>query len=160
MLKDLIALSPESRVWIYPSTRELTHEELDAVRPVLFSFLERWTAHNQSLVTYGNIFHRRFLGLFVDESLTGASGCSIDSSVNFVKTVGGELDVDFFNRQYVHFLINDEIVVHQLNDVKSLYDKGIIDENTLFFNNLVKTKKEFLQFWVIPVKDGWLRRFL
>lgn len=160
MLKDLIALAPESRVWIYPASREITYDELDAIRPGLFLFLERWTAHNKSLNTYGNVFHRRFLGLFVDESLTGASGCSIDSSVHFVQNLGQQLDIDFFNRQDIHLLIEEEVVTYKLNDLKSLFSNGIIDENTLFFNNLVKTKEQFLNSWVIPIKDGWAKRFI
>jgi hypothetical protein len=160
MLKDLIALEPDSRVWVYPASREISYNELDAIRPVIHEFLERWTAHNQSLVTYGNIFHQRFLCLFVDESVAGASGCSIDASVHFIQELGNQLNIDFFDRQQVQFLIDDKVVSYALSEVKKMKDSGAIDENTLFFNNLVKTKKEFIDSWVVSVKDGWLRRFL
>jgi hypothetical protein len=160
MLKDLIALAPESRVWVYPASREIKYEELDVVRPILFSFLERWTAHNQSLITYGNIFHQRFVGLFVDESAAGASGCSIDSSVHFIQNLGEQLSIDFFNRQSVQFLIEDQVVTYQLQDLKDKYKQGLINEDTLFFDNLVKTKEQFLKSWIIPIKTGWVRRFI
>jgi hypothetical protein len=160
MLKDLIALEPHSRVWVYPASREINYEELDIVRPILFSFLERWTAHNQTLVTYGNIFHQRFVALFVDESAAGASGCSIDSSVHFIQNLGEQLRIDFFNRQSVQFLIEDQVVTYQLHDLKDKYNQGLINEDTLFFNNLVKTKEQFLKSWIIPIKAGWVRRFI
>jgi len=78
MILDLIALENTSRVWLYQADRDLTYDELDDVREDIFNFLGGWTAHAAELHTYGNIFHRRFLGLFVDETAsTGASGCSI-----------------------------------------------------------------------------------
>ncbi|MBK9689769.1 MAG: hypothetical protein IPO65_19330 [Saprospiraceae bacterium] len=70
MVRELIALGPESRAWIYAADRELTYEGLDIAREMLFPFLEEWTSHSKELMCYGNIFHQRFLGIFVDESLS------------------------------------------------------------------------------------------
>ena len=44
------------------------------------------------------LYKNRFLILAVDESQASASGCSIDSSVKFVKAMESELGTDFFNR--------------------------------------------------------------
>lgn len=95
MVRELIALGPESRAWIYAADRELTYEELDIAREMLFPFLEEWTSHSKELMCYGNIFHQRFLGIFVDESLSQASGCSIDTSSRFVQQLSEKLKVDF-----------------------------------------------------------------
>ena len=160
MIKDLIALENTSRVWIYPADKEFSYEELDAVRPVIFEFLDNWTSHNRDLVSYGNVFHRRFLALFVDESMAGASGCSIDKSVHFVQHLGNQLDKDFFNRQDVYFLINDEVVKYHLNELRQLAEDGTITEDSLFFDNLVNSKGSFLENWVKPVKEGWVSRFI
>jgi hypothetical protein len=160
MIKDLIALDNSSRVWIYPSSEEFSHDELEMIRPEIFNFMDQWTSHNRTLVSYGNIFHKRFLALFVDESIAGASGCSIDSSVHFVKHIGSKYNKDFFNRQEVYVLENEEVVKYQLKDLKSLNETGKINRDTLFFDNLVNTKEAFIKSWVKPIGEGWLNRFL
>ncbi len=162
MILDLIALEDSSRVWIYQANRELSYEELDFARDKLFPFLEQWTSHNQSLCVYGNIFHRRFLGLFVDGSKSSSpSGCSIDSSVNFIKTLGAELNIDFFNRMIFAYFENEEdIITASKDEFIQLYSEGKINQETMVFDNLVETKGDFLKRWVIPLKDSWHANFV
>ena len=160
MIKDLIALDNSSRVWIYASSEEFTYDELDEIRPEIQNFLQHWTSHNRDLVSYGNIFHKRFLALFVDESKAGASGCSIDKSVHFIQHLGSRFNKDFFNRLNIYFLIDDEVISCHMNHVPALVADGKIDGDTLFFDNLVSDKATFLNSWIKPVKEGWLKRYL
>jgi hypothetical protein len=46
----------------------------------------------------GEVLNPYFVALAVDLTHENASGCSIDASVRFIKSVGAELNVDFFNR--------------------------------------------------------------
>ncbi len=161
MIKDLIALSPNSRVWIYASDKELSYKELDEIRPEILNFLDGWTSHNNELVSYGNVFHKRFLALFVDETAAGASGCSIDKSVHFVEYLSKKYNKDFFDRQNVYFLSEEETVIpYSLNEIPGQYKMGKINPESLFFDNLVNTKESFLREWIKPVKDGWVNRFI
>jgi hypothetical protein len=161
MLVDLIALDNSARVWVYQGDRELEDDELIEAREHIFGFMDQWTAHNQKLLTYGNIFHRRFLCLFVDESLAGASGCSIDSSVHFIEQLGNALKIDFFDRSNVCFLDNEENI-HSipLAEVNSAFQTGVVKSDTFFFDNLVKTKADFLTKWTTPLNQSWISRFL
>lgn len=160
MIRDLIALDDSSKVWVYQSSRALTYEELDDSRPVIFDFLDAWTSHNNKLVTYGNIFHQRFLAFFVDESIAGASGCSIDKSVHFVENLGVELNVDFFDRETFTYLKDDLVQDVKKNDLGHLVKNEIIDMNTLFFDNLVATKHDFIKNWIKPLNNSWHKRFI
>ena len=157
---DLIALDNSSKVWLYQADREFSYEELDTIREDLFHFLTAWTSHNNELMCYGNVFHKRFLGLFVDESKAGVSGCSIDKSVKFVNALGQKLDVGFFDRMTHAFLENDEVHTLPHDKLSESYEAGKINDNTLFFDNLVKTKGDFLTSWIKPLKDSWHTRFL
>ena len=161
MILDLIALSNESRVWIYQAKREFTYEELDAVRHRLFPFLTEWTSHNQALSTYGNVFHKRFIALFVDESKAHkASGCSIDASVHFMQSLEHEFQNPLFDRMDYAYMVDEEIYTIHHNDLAQAYEKGHITDETLFFDNLVKTKGDFLKEWLKPLKDSWHFRFI
>lgn len=160
MIRDLIALDDTSKVWVYQASRALTHEELDESRPVVFDFLDAWTSHNKDLITYGNIFHQRFLAFFVDESIAGASGCSIDKSVHFVENLGVELNVDFFDRETFTYLKEDNVEEVKRMDLAALVANNVIDMNTLFFDNLVNTKHDFLKNWIKPLNNSWHKRFI
>ena len=162
MILDLIALDGTARVWIYQADRELTYDELDDIREDLQAFMSEWTAHSAELHTYGNVFHRRFLGLFVDESMAAsASGCSIDASVRFVQAMGSKYGIDFFDRMTYSYMDSDE-VIHSIKhtELASAYKAGMITDSTLFFDHLVKDKSSFLTSWLVPLKDSWHFRFV
>jgi hypothetical protein len=160
MIRDLIALDKSAKVWIYQSDRDFTYDELDDIRPKVFEFLEGWTSHNQGLLTYGNIFHLRFLAFFVDENVAGASGCSIDKSVHFVQSIGDSLSINFFNRNEFSYLKDDVVRFINKQDMKSAYANKLIDDKTLFFDHLVKTKGDFLKNWLVPLAHSWHKKFL
>ena len=160
MIKDLIALDNSSRVWIYASSEEFSYDELDEARPEIYHFLDQWTSHNRNLISYGNIFHRRFLAFFVDESFSGASGCSIDKSVHFIEYLGQKFNKDFFNRMNLQFLIDEEVFQCHMQHLPAMISEGKINGETLFFDNLVKNKDQFLNAWIKPMKDSWLKRYL
>jgi len=160
MLADLIALSDNSRVWLYQADRVLSDEEKDEMKVAIFDFVKQWTAHSKDLLAYGNIFHNRVLGLFVDETLMGASGCSIDSSVKFVTQLGNHFNVDFFNRMLFSYLIDETIYTVTQPELKALYANGTIHDKTLMFDNLVKNKGDFLTSWLKPLEESWVKRFV
>src|SRR5690242_11524154 len=102
-------LPPDSRIWIYQSDRELTTEEVEQIKDETRKFLESWTAHNQTLKAGCEIRYNRFLILMVDEKSAGASGCSIDKSVHFIKSIEKNFKVSFFDRMMFAFKRNDRV---------------------------------------------------
>lgn len=91
-------LNPASRVWLYQSNKALTPSEMSWLQDELNRFTEQWAAHGNQLQAAGKVLNPFFIALAVDLTHENASGCSIDASVRFVKSVGNELNVDFFNR--------------------------------------------------------------
>ena len=87
-----------SKVWVYTANRLLTSNEQKFIVAEMDLFLGSWAAHGSGLKADGVLAHNQFIILTVDESATGASGCSIDSSVKFIKAIGNELNIDFFDR--------------------------------------------------------------
>ena len=160
MILDLIALDNSSKVWIYQSDKEFTYDELDVAREEIYHFLNDWTAHARELACYGNIFHKRFLAFFVDESSASASGCSIDKSVRFVENLGKKLDKNFFDRMTYAYMKEEEIYTIPHAQLKSAFSSNEIDMQTLFFDNLVKSKGDFLTSWIKPLEESWHKKFL
>lgn len=161
MLTDLQELNGQARVWIYPSDSVFSEQNKDEINIHLNRFITSWTAHNQALKSYGNVFHNQFVTLFVDETMTSASGCSIDSSVRFVQELGKHYQVDFFNRMLFSYIDADSKVISlKAPAFKQAFADGKITEDTMVFDHLVKTKEDFEKSWMKPLKDSWHKRFV
>ncbi len=154
-------LSDDSRVWIYQSNRPLTEKETTYVNDQLADFTQRWTSHNRDLKAFGTVFHNRFVVLMVDETQAGASGCSIDSSVHFLQQLQQHLGVDLFDR--MTFAWTDQhgqIRTASRDNFARLYRDGQLGDETPVFDHLVKTKKQFREQWIRPLKESWHARMV
>jgi len=78
-------LPDTTRVWIYQAQTPFTENKIAEIRQHISNFTTSWVSHNNQLRAFGDIYHNQFIVLMVDESLAGASGCSIDKSVHFIK---------------------------------------------------------------------------
>ena len=105
-------LSPSSKVWVYTSNRDFHITEVNFIEDSLKMFIPQWAAHGAKLIGNGAVYKSRFVIISVDESQVNASGCSIDSSVHFIKKLGAELGVDFFSRM--------EMVIEENGELKLL----------------------------------------
>jgi hypothetical protein len=152
--------SPESRVWIYQSSRLFSLSEALEIEDLLTEFCATWQAHGAGVKGYGNLFFGRFLVLMADESATTVSGCSTDSSVRFVKALGQRFGVDFFDRQQLAFVVRDKIELLPMNQLAYAIEHRFITGDTLYFNNVAATKQDFETTWIIPVNQSWLARKL
>jgi len=148
-----------SRVWIYQSDRQFSEDEISKIAGVATEFCNQWAAHGTPLLSSFKILHNKFLVLAVDEGANTASGCSIDSSVRFIKQLEQQLRVNFFDRTQVAFLIDNHIYTTDLNEIKTAIRNGKIDQETLTFNLQAQNLGEFNENWLVPAKDSWMKRY-
>jgi hypothetical protein len=148
--------SGDSKVWVYQSSRLFTLSEALEIESLLNKFSSEWRSHGAEVYAYCNLFFGQFIILMADESHAGVSGCSTDSSVRFIKQLGEKFSVDFFNRTNLAFFINNKIQLLPMNQLHYALDNYFINPDTLYFNNLVQTRDELENKWIIPVKDSWI----
>ncbi len=153
-------LHPSSRVWIYQSSRLFFISEALQIEDMLNSFIENWKSHGAPVKGYGNLLFGQFIVLIADETATSVGGCSTDSSVHLIKQIEEAFKVDMFNRQNLAFVVKEKIQTIPLAQLKYAFDNNFIGADTLYFNNLVATKQDFLTQWMVPVKDSWLAKKL
>jgi len=149
---------PTSRVWIYQASRLFMMSEAFAIEPMLEEFVKNWNSHGTPVKGYANLFFGQFIVIMADETATGVSGCSTDSSVRLIKHIEETFKVDMFNRQMVAVFAKDKIQLLPLQQINYAVQNGFITPETLYFNNLVATKEELLNDWIIPVQQGWLTK--
>ena len=147
-----------SRVWIYQSSRLFLISEALEMESMLEDFAANWKSHGDEVKGFANLFFGQFIVLMADESATGVSGCSTDSSVRLVKAIEEKFKVQLFDRQSLAFVVKEKIQLLPLNQLDYAVENNFINGDTLYFNNTVLTKKEMEEKWIILVKDSWLAK--
>ena len=147
--------SEQSRVWIYQSDKVLTDEQVSGLLDLLNKFAAEWTAHNHQLKAKAEVRYNRFLILIVDETQAGASGCSIDKSVNFMKRLEQEFGISLFDRFNFAYREGEKVLSAPRDEFEDLLRSGKINSNTIVYNNLVQNLEQLETKWEVPFKDSW-----
>ncbi|MEM7486615.1 MAG: ABC transporter ATPase [Bacteroidota bacterium] len=160
MLVPFDKLPDDSRIWIYQSNRSFRDAELEEIQEKMERFITEWTAHGSQLEAGFEIKYKRFIIIALDQSNTGASGCSIDASVHFIQELEQHYDVILLDRMNVSFKQGEYITYKSLKDFKKMAREKAISSNTIVFNNLVANKLEYLEHWEVPACESWHSRFV
>lgn len=141
--------SGDSRVWIYKADRELSKSEQEKILFLTRSFLKDWAAHGSQLFAEATIIENWALVIAVNEKITSASGCSIDTKVQFVKSLEKEFSVDFFNRIKVLIKKGDELKQIQFSELSEYPNWNLL-------NPMLSTITEFREkLWLKVDQTAW-----
>jgi len=130
------------------------------VEAKLRRFSDEWAVHGSPLDTSFTLKFDQFIVLAADESRQSASGCSIDSSVRVLKEIEQSMGIELLDRNQVAFKTDKGILLVPVQELKQKFQAGILNEDSLTFNNLVDTKAEFEKNWLLPAGDTWLKRYI
>jgi len=149
-------LHADSRVWIYQANRIFSLNEALAIEVILNDFADQWKSHGVPVKGAAYLFFGQFIILIADETATGVSGCSTDSSVRMIKDIEKQFGVNLFDRTTLAFVVEDKVQLLPMTQLQYAVDNGFISGNTSYFNNLVQTKEELESRWILPLKDSWI----
>jgi hypothetical protein len=149
---------PESRVWIFLADREFRQQESSEIHTLIQKFCGEWVAHGSKLKADGEIVMKRFIVFMADETENKASGCSVDKLLRFVQDLEIEFQISLLNRQLAAFLIQDRLSVFSLTDLQQKIDSGEIQPQTIYCHQMVTSKQQFDESFMIPVSESWLFR--
>ena len=159
MIAQLDTMPDHARLWVYQAGRKLSDQEIQQVAIRTTTFLEQWAAHGQELRAAFEIKFNQFLVIAVDESMHGASGCSIDSCVGMVRELEQALSVSFMDRTKVALLDDDKVQLVNLKEIRSNISSGTISEKTVVTNNAVSSYGDFKKSWALPATKSWVARY-
>ncbi len=152
-------LPDHARVWIYPSSRPFTTEELPLIREKAKAFIEQWTAHGAKLQAGIDLPYDRFIVLCLNEYVQSASGCSIDSSVHFIQSLESDFGVTLLDKMNVTYRNKNTIDHITLKEFRTKAKKKQVNPDVIVFNNLVLNKIEYDSLWEVPASSSWHARF-
>lgn len=154
------SLPAHSRIWIYQSDRKLSDTEVAMVQQQGNTFTAGWNAHGQALFSEVFVVHAHFVILAVDEQVAAASGCSIDKSMHFIKSLEQELGISLTNRLNIALKTGETVGLTRLHELEEQIKSGKVSPDQLFFDNTVSSLGLLQNEWIKPLKDSWLSRFL
>ena len=145
------------KLWVYLSSRLLTSEEEKWLLEKGTSFTNTWEAHGHKLLSTFVVLARGIVVIMVDESSADVTGCSIDKSVNLMKELGTEMQIDFMDRMRAAYLDDQHLLnIRTLEEMKADYAAGKINDDTMVFNSLISSKDDLTEKLYIPLRESWV----
>ena len=153
-------LPDSARIWIYQSSRKFSDSEEKHIQKTVETFCEGWNAHGAPIRGSVKIFHRHFIVLAADESFNSTSGCSIDTTLRLFQEIEASVGCSLLDRTLIAFMEKEDVMVYPQKELKHLFSTGILNKSSLAFNNVVATKGELRDKWLLPAEKMWISRFL
>ncbi len=153
-------LPPNAKVWIYQSDSNLSSKDVELIEKEVKLFLNNWSSHNKEIESSYEIRYNRFLIIGLNENINSASGCSIDKSVNFIKNLQSILKVNFLNRLDVAYKIGNEINSISLLEFQNMIRENKLSKDSIVYNNMIDTKKLYLNNWETTIENSWHKKYL
>jgi hypothetical protein len=148
-------MPPNAKVWIYASDKIISREQLIIINEMVNPFIQNWTAHQNQLKAEFAVLYNCFLIFMVDEGFNEISGCGIDKSVNLVKDIEKQTNLNLFNRLKIQLINNNEVTIFNKTEIISKIENGETNTSTKTFNNQITTKTDFDNNWIIPLEQAW-----
>ena len=149
-------------------TSDITLDERSSKRFMsrLDKFLSTWSSHGSQLDTDSVLIANRVVFIAVDESSSSASGCSVDSLTNFIKSEGVASGVDWFNRHQILYRstknsdLTSDWIVNTLDNFISLINDGSVTKSVQTLNTTVSVVREARESIIQPFSHSWYSRLL
>ncbi|RPG60729.1 MAG: ABC transporter ATPase [Flavobacteriaceae bacterium TMED206] len=160
MLVPFKSLPKNSRIWIFPSSKEIDIHKKSKIKERLVKFISDWTSHNKNIQAGFELPYNRFIVIALNQNLQNASGCSIDSLINIIQIFEKEFDLILLDRMNVLYRDKTRKIEYlTLKDFVKMVKYKSINSSTTVFNNLVINKEEYMDLWEVPAINSWHSRY-
>ena len=151
-------LPDSARIWVYQATRPLDSQELELISNTLIQSCQSWEAHGAPLQASFEIRYDQVIIVAVNEAMNVASGCSIDASTRWFKTLGESLQVDFFNRDLA-LVRNEQVHLIALGQLKAAVQSGALTPEDAIITPLLQTVQQYRSSWLSQAADSYVKRY-
>ena len=148
----------QARIWVYQASRSLTAPELDQIKQSLSQSCQAWEAHGAPLLASFEIKYNQVIVVAVNEAMNAASGCSIDASTRWFKSLGDALHVDFFSRD-VAVVRDEHVELLALGQLKSAVEAGQLTREDQIITPLLQNVGQYRNEWLSTAEQSYLKRY-
>ena len=155
------SLPDSSRVWVFGGEHPVANAPAEQLLAQVDEFLDRWAAHGTPLHASRDWREHRFLTIAVDQSMAGASGCSIDGLFRVLRDLEAPLGTTLLGGGRVYYRAGDGSVVSASRDLfATLGASGDVGADTRVFDTTVQTLGEWRERFERRLADSWHARLL
>ncbi len=148
-------LPDSSRIWIFAADRRLTDQDAAELGTSLKGYLESWKAHGAPVQASSELRYNQFLIIAANPDVTAPSGCSIDNMTHAISDLGEKFGIDFFGQMNVFYKEGEAIKVVGRGEFKRLAKEGIVNAETMVFDNSITTLAELQHNWLQLAANSW-----
>jgi hypothetical protein len=152
-------LPDQSRVWVYQANRRLMANEIEQISSFLTYEMNAWAAHGAPLNASFEIRFGQVVIVAVNEDVNQASGCSIDASTRWFKSLGDLLQVDFFDRQIAK-IQGEQISLIPITSIKDFILSAHLLEEDFIIPPQTSDLSQYRNQWLQKVRESWLKKYL
>jgi len=139
-------LPDSARVWIFGSDQRLSEDAAATLMREVGDHLADWKAHGEPLTVGSQLLDERFLVVAVDQSTTGASGCSIDGLFRVLQAVQSKLGVNLIGGGRAFYRdSHGEVRCAAVAELDELRSSGAITPDTVLFDTTITDLGTFRQ---------------
>lgn len=149
MYVEFNQLSETSKLWIYIAERSLSEQELADLNERSRQFCNAWTSHKSDLFASYIIPYSNVLILSADEEKHQASGCSIDESVRWIRSLEKDFHISWMSRFVVTYIMNQNVQIAELSNFLETYSESE-RESILVVNPNCKIKEDLSSLFLVP----------
>lgn len=153
ILEDLKDFSPQSKIWVYFSEQNFSDRSVE-IQSHINQFTKDWNSHGSLVKGIGYTMGGHIIILVADTSVCEVSGCSTDSSVQFITQLGQQFQLNLFDRQLVLLNIEDKIVATKLDQL------GDYSPDILVFNPFFSDLENWIVSFVQKLWESKYKRFV
>jgi len=152
-------LPDDARVWVFAADVELSASQAGLLLGEVDAFLRDWEAHGEPLTCARDWRENRFLAVGVDQSATGASGCSIDGLFRTFKAIAPAIGTNLLAGGRVFW--RDGTGAAQVTDragFKRMASEGTVGSETRVFDTTVETAGGWRDRFEVAAGTSWQLR--
>lgn len=157
MFVEFELLPENARVWFYQSERNLTEQELQIAKSKLKGAINGWVTHGSPMKGSFKIIDNRIILIAADTDFQDPSGCSIDSSTRWLKALGEDLGISFFDRS-IGYYNDDELQFFPFFEAKKLVTNGTIKPDTRLVNHQLSSIEDYTKAFTVKASESFLKR--
>ena len=121
--------------------------------------MNAWAAHGAPLNASFEIRFNQVIIVAVNEDVNQASGCSIDASTRWFKSLGELIQVDFFDRQ-IASIQEERILLIPITSIKDFILSANLSEEDFIIPPQTSDLGHYRTQWLQTVRESWLKKYL
>lgn len=154
-------LSPNARAWVFGASVALSESNRQQLLSAVDEHLSQWRAHGVPLVCSRDFRDDRFLVVAVDESATGASGCSIDGLFRTLQLLQSALGTTLVGGGPLFYRdAAGKVVCVDRAGFSDAVATGAISAETSVFDLTVANVEDWVTRFEKPARESWHARLL